>query len=100
MEPAEIVKSTNRTDTTTVRDSVPEVAVTVTVYVEAISEETVRVDKPGPEAEITTLTGFRVAVNPGADTMVAKIMVPEKPLTPVTAIVEFARDPTSATMKS
>ncbi len=94
------MKSTNRADTTTERDSVPEVAITVTVNVEAISEETVKIDEPGPDEEIVTLAGFSVAVNPGADTLVARVMVPEKPLTPVTVIVEFERDPASAIMKS
>jgi len=100
VEPAEIVKSTNRADNTTERDSVPEVAVTVTVYVEATAEETVKVDEPIPEGVIVTVNGFSVAVNPGADTLVTRVMVPENPLTLVTVIVEFARDPTSATMKS
>ncbi len=94
-----MAKSTILTDTSTEWDSVPDVAVTVTVNVEAMEEETVKVDMPDPTWDIVTVAGFNVAVNPGADTIAANDNVPEKPLTPLSEIVESEEDPTSATMK-
>ncbi len=99
VDPAEIVKSTILTVTVVAWDSVPDAAVTVTVKVDAIEEETVKVDMPGPAWDIVTVPGFKIAVNPGADALVTRVKVPEKPLTPLTMMVEFARDPTSAIMK-
>ena len=94
-----MAKSTILTDRSTEWDSVPDVAVTVTVNVEAMEEETVKVDVPDPPWDIATVVGFNVAANPGADTIVTMDYVPEKPLTPVSEIVESEEEPTSATMK-
>jgi hypothetical protein len=74
---------------------VPTIAVTVTVNVDWTKEMTVKVDEPDPPCDIVTPVGFRETVRPGA-TVVPRITVPEKPLTPVILIVEFTGNPASA----
>jgi hypothetical protein len=70
-------------------------AVMVTVKVDGTEEVTVRVVVADPPCDIATLEGLREAVRPGADTVAASVTVPEKPLTPLTVIVEFPLAPAS-----
>ena len=100
MDPEERVKSTTLTDTCTVREDVPEVAVTVTVKVEGIVEVTVKVDEPELPCDIVTLVGFREVVKPCADAVANSDTAPVKPLMPVTLIEELPENPTSVTMES
>lgn len=94
------MKSTTLTDTCTVREELPEVAVTVTVKVEGIIEVTLKVDEPETPCDIVTLVGFREVVKPCADAVANRVTVPVKPLIPVRLIVELPEAPTSVTMES
>lgn len=63
--------------------------------VDGSREATVRVMVADPPCDIVTLTGFKEAVSPGIDTVVARVTVPEKPLTPAMVTVEFPLAPVS-----
>ncbi len=95
VELVDILKSTIRTDTGVEWDSVPNVAVTVTVNVEGIEEVTVKVDELEPPGDIRMLVGLREAVKPADDTVAVRLTLPENPFMPVTVIAEFPIAPRS-----
>lgn len=90
-----MLKSTIRTDTVVEWDRTPDVAVRVTVNVAGIDEVTVKVEKPEPPSDTTTLVGFREVVRPADDTVAVRFTLPENPFMPVTVITELPRVPKS-----
>jgi len=76
-------------------ESVPLVAVTLTLYVPAaaLAEVTFRVELPAPFEVSVIVEGLRLVVGPMGKTEAAMVTVPVSELRLVTVIVDFPEDP-------
>ncbi len=74
-------------------DSEPLVPVTVTVWLPAVDEETLRFEDPVPPDESVTLVGLRDAIRPEGDTDAERVTVPEKLLRLARLTVDASEDP-------